>query len=321
MNNTVDVAIIAYNQEDFITETMNSIVNQSYSNIQRIIVTDDGSTDSTQKIVEEYSLNHPKVVPVLAKTNRGIAFNVNRALKHVGADYLCIIGGDDPMHPDKIEKQVNCLVNNKDLAACAHDVNVFNTDSGEILGKFSDLISYKKVQGILNVKSLFDPSLFLNASSVMYRTEKIPENGFDLRLRYLNDFLFNVEVLMKGDMGFIDEVLGTYRIHGNNVTVSEDALKFGFEDALIAFSIIISKYPELRGVVKKRKEATYMDQILKSIKENDKKRAKTLSRVMISEGSYLKGISAYILSNLLNKKRVDNIYNNKGLLKFVLKFV
>ena len=48
---------------------------------------------------------------------------------------------------------------------------------------------------------------------------------------------------MKGNIGFIDEVLGTYRIHGNNITSSEDAKKFGFEDALIAFSIIISRYP------------------------------------------------------------------------------
>jgi len=319
---SVDIAVIAYNQELLIKETLDSIVNQSYEKINHIIVTDDGSTDGTPKIIGEYSSKNPIIIPVLAKKNKGIAHNMNRALKYVNADYVVIMGGDDLMHKQKIEKQVNYLNLNTDLVACTHDVDVFNSKTGKSLGKFSEIISFKKkVNEELSVKSLFDPSLFLSASAVMYRSEKIPPNGFDTRLKYLNDFLFNVEILMKGNLGYIDEVLGTYRIHGNNVTSSQEAKMMGYEDTMIAFSIILSKYPELFSLVKKRKIATYIDQILKSVKDGNSERAKILSRVLISEGSYIKGISAFLLAGILNKDRVDKIYENRRLLKFFLKFV
>jgi hypothetical protein len=125
---------------------------------------------------------------------------------------------------------------------------------------------------------------------------------------------------MQGNIGYSDEILGTYRIHGNNITSSEDAQNMAFEDSLIAFSIIISKYPELVNLVKKRKVAIYFNQIMKSIKDGNKDRAKILSKVLISEGSYIKGISGYFLSVMLNKESVDNLYQDRRLMKFFLKF-
>ena len=153
-------------------------------------------------------------------------------------------------------------------------MDVFNTIQGESLGKFSEIYSYKNVEEELSVESIFDPSLFLCSSSFLYRAEIIPENGYDTRLKYLNDFLFGVEILMKGNLGFIDEVLGTYRIHEKNITSNEKTKKLAFEDALIAFSIILSRYPELVKVVKKRKQALYIDQILKSIKDGKNESSK-----------------------------------------------
>ena len=130
-----------------------------------------------------------------------------------------------------------------------------------------------------------------------------------------------MEVLINGNLGFINEVLGTYRIHGDNVTSSEDVKKYGFEDALIVFSIIISRYPESIKIVKKRKVATYIDQILKSIKNGNDKKAKILSKVLMTDGSYFRGLLAYFLSIVLNKAMIDKIYGNRKLLKLFLKFI
>ena len=167
----VDVAVIAYNQEELIKETIESVINQSYRNINQIIITDDGSTDNTPKIIEDYSLTNPLIKPILAKKNKGIAHNANRALKEISAKYVFFIAGDDLMHPLKIEKQMNYLKLNKDLVACAHDMDVYNSNTRKSLGKFSEIISFKKVKGELNVKSIFDPSLFICASSFLYKTE------------------------------------------------------------------------------------------------------------------------------------------------------
>jgi glycosyltransferase involved in cell wall biosynthesis len=317
---TVDIIVITYNQESLIKQTLDSIINQSYENINQIIVTDDGSSDETPIIISEYADNNPLIKPILAKKNKGIAYNINRGLNEIEADYVSIIGGDDLMYRHKIEKQVNYLNLNSDSVICAHDMDVFNTNIGKSLGKFSETVSFKKIQGKANVESIFDPSIFLCPSSFLYRSKIIPENGFDTRLKYLNDFVFSVDLLMEGNLGFIDEVLGTYRIHGNNVTCSEEAKTMGFEDALLAFSIMLSRYPELYKLIKQRKVATYLDQILKSIKNGDSNKARLLSKVLISEGSNIKGASAYLLSFILNKEIIDKIYGNRKLLQLFLKF-
>jgi glycosyltransferase involved in cell wall biosynthesis len=318
---TVDIIVITYNQESLIEETLDSILNQTYDNINQIIVTDDGSIDRTPDIINEYAQDNPLIKPILAKKNKGIAHNINRGLNEIDADYVSITGGDDLMHPNKIEKQVYYLDLNVDSVVSAHDMDVFNTNLEQSLGKFSDIISFKKIEGKVNIESIFDHSIFLCPSSFLYKSEIIPENGFDTRLKYLNDFVFSVDILMKGNLGFIDEVLGTYRIHGNNITSSEEAKKMGFEDALIAFSIILSRYPELYKLVKQRKVATYFDQILKSIKNEDDKKAKILSKVLMTDGSYFSGILAYLLSTVLNKNIIDKIYENRRLLKLFLKFI
>ena len=317
---SVEIVIVCYNQESLIKETLESVIDQSYDNITKIIVADDGSVDNSPKIIKDMAIKNPLIKPILAKKNKGISYNVNRGLKHVNANFVAVIGGDDIFHPHKIEKQVDYLVRNENMVACAHDMVVYDTIKKESIGKFSEIISYKRLKGNLNIKKIFDPALFLCSSSFLYRSDKIPKNGFDIRLKYLNDFLFNVEVLVKGNIGYLNKELGTYRVHGNNITSNSEATKMAFEDSLIAFSIIISRYPNLVSIVKKRKQAIYMNQILKNIKEGKKNRAKMLSKVLISEGSMFKGTIGYIISIFLSKDRIDKIYQNRRLLRFFTRF-
>ena len=264
---TVNVLIFTYNQEIFVKETLDSVINQSYENITKVIIADDGSTDNTPNIIKEYALNNPTIEPILAKENKGIAYNMNRALKRANGDYISFLDGDDVMFNQKIEKQVNYLNANKDLAACAHDMNVLDSVKEEVIGKFSKVINFKKIESRIGVKSIFDPSLLICPSSIMYRADKIPVNGLDTRLKYWYEFLFIVDVLMNGDLGYIDEVLGIYRLHETNVTSSDDFKELGLENSLIVYSIIISRYPELFSLVKKRKSITYLAKILESIKK------------------------------------------------------
>lgn len=123
-------------------------------------------------------------------------------------------------------------------------IDVFDSCKDKSLGKFSEIISFTKIEGKISVKTIFDPALLLCPSSTMYRNEKIL-SGFDNRLKYWYDFLFIVEALMNGDMGYMDEILGLYRLHGANATSSEDMKELGLENALLAYSIITSRYPEL----------------------------------------------------------------------------
>lgn len=317
---SVNILVFTYNQENLVKETIESVISQSYENITKIIIADDGSTDRTPGIIKEYASKNPSIEPVLANKNKGIAYNMNRALRRADADYISFLDGDDIMFHQKIEKQVNYLNVNPDLVGCAHDMEVFDAFKEESLGKFSEVISFSKIQGRISIGSIFEPSLLLCPSSTMYRAENIPIDGFDNRLKYWYDFLFIIEALMKGDIGFVDEVLGLYKLHGDNTTSSQDMKELGFENALLAYSIIISRYPELYSLVKKRRNATYIAKILTCIKNSDSKRSKALSRVLMSEGSYIKGFGAYLLSRVLNKKGAEYLLNSKRLSKVFLKY-
>jgi alpha-1,3-rhamnosyltransferase len=319
---TVNICIVTYNQEALVRDTLYSVFNQSYENINKIIIADDGSDDETPDIIKEYALNNPTIKPVLAKENKGITYNMNRALKHADGDYISFLDGDDQMYPEKIEKQVRYLDANPDLAGCAHDMDVYDSCKGEMLGKFSEVISFKnKIEDKIRIESIFDPSLLLCPSSMMYRFEKLPINGYDDRVKYFSEFLFIVDVLMKGDLGFINENLGVYKLHGSNASQGTVMKESGLETALIVYSIIQSRYPELHSLVKRRKNATYLANILESVRDGKNEKAKNLSKVLMSEGSYFKGLGAYLFSSIFNKERADKLYQNKRLLKFFIKRV
>ena len=70
---------------------------------------------------------------------------------------------------EKIEKQVNYLNANPDLVACAHDMNVFDSCKEEFNGEYSKIINFKEIESRIEVKSIFDPSLLICPSSIMYR--------------------------------------------------------------------------------------------------------------------------------------------------------
>ena len=319
-NSSVNVLIFTYNQENIVKDTIESVINQSYENISKIIIADDGSTDKTPTIIKEYARNNPHIEPILAQKNKGIAHNMNRALKRVNGDYVSFLDGDDLMFQQKIERQVNYLNANHDLVACAHDMDVFDSCEGKLQGKFSEVISFNNIKGNIGVKSILDSSLFICPSSIMYRAEKIPVDGFDTRLTYWYDFLFIVEVLMKGDMGFIDEVLGSYRLHEANVTSSPAFKELGLENTLIVYSIILARYPELYSQIKKRKSTTYLAKILEYIEDGNNNRAKNLSKALISEGNIFKGFAAYLMSLILNKKIAGNLNKNRKIIKIFLKY-
>ena len=123
----VSVIIPTYNQRDFVRETIDSVLAQTYNNIE-IIVTDDGSIDGTREIIQEYASQYPeKIKPVYSEKNTGIAANINRGLAVRTGEFIAWLGGDDIMLPEKIQKQVDLLIGRPDAVGCCHDAEVFES--------------------------------------------------------------------------------------------------------------------------------------------------------------------------------------------------
>ncbi|WP_457640391.1 glycosyltransferase family 2 protein [Persephonella sp.] len=295
----VDVVIITYNQEDFIAETLESVLSQSYENI-RIIVSDDGSKDKTPEIINNYAQKYKNIVPVFSKKNTGIAANLNRAIKHLQGKYVAWLGGDDLFLPDKIKIQVEFLESNPHFSGCFTDAEVFEHPSGKVLGLFSKLFGNGKIEETIDIRNFLNPKIQLLPSTFLIRKKYIPPHGFDTRFAILNDFIFDAEVVLKAPFGGIPNVLTKYRRHTKNIGKNETFRKKIFEENLMAIAVLESRYPFLSKYLKKRKNYYILLEALKSF-NTDKKRAKILIRNAIYNGDILKAIGCYILGSWLSK--------------------
>ncbi len=115
MNPKVSIIIPVYNGANFVAEAIESALAQTYKNIE-IIVVNDGSTDdgATERAVLAYGDR----VRYIAKENGGVSTALNRGIKEMTGDYFSWLSHDDLYKPDKIEKQVSLLENEKDIALC-----------------------------------------------------------------------------------------------------------------------------------------------------------------------------------------------------------
>lgn len=106
----VDVSIIipAYNVEKYIGRTLNSVVNQTFKNIE-IIVINDGSEDNTHEIIEKYA-NIDSRIKVIQKENKGVSSSRNEGIKYSTGDYLMFLDGDDWIENTAVEEMYSLLI-------------------------------------------------------------------------------------------------------------------------------------------------------------------------------------------------------------------
>jgi glycosyltransferase involved in cell wall biosynthesis len=114
MNKLPLVTIISpcYNHSKFVIESLESIKNQSYPNIEHIIIDDCSSDDSVKKIEDWITANEYKCVFIKHKMNMGISYTLNKSLKTSKGKYWAGLSTDDIAGHDRIEKFVNYLENN-----------------------------------------------------------------------------------------------------------------------------------------------------------------------------------------------------------------
>lgn len=236
----VSIAIITYNQKDYLRECIESCLAQDYPNFE-IVIADDGSTDGTQDMLEEYFKQYPGIfVLKLSETNEGITANSNIAHFACKGKYIAWMGGDDLMLPGKVSKQVKYMEANRGCTICYHNLEVFDSETGKILRYFNENL---KING--GIREAIRYGTFNGACSNMVRADRAPIHGFDKSLPVASDWLYWVETLAGGgSIEYIDEVLGKYRRHSSNVTNYTKGLSRAQLDTIVACHLINFKYPE-----------------------------------------------------------------------------
>jgi glycosyltransferase involved in cell wall biosynthesis len=115
-----------YNEkEKWLCEAIDSILNQTYKNIEFIIIIDNPKKANLIGIVENYAKKDKRIKYFINKKNMGLVYSLNRALKYCNGDFIARMDADDISHANRFEKQLNYLVNNN-LDLIGSNVNLFN---------------------------------------------------------------------------------------------------------------------------------------------------------------------------------------------------
>lgn len=116
-NPKISIIIAAYNVAEYLPECLNSVVSQTYDNFEAIIV-DDGSTDATSKICDDYAKQYP-IFRVIHQKNQGLSAVRNRGIKESSGEYLAFVDGDDCLDAYYLEKLLAAIIHHHaDIAVC-----------------------------------------------------------------------------------------------------------------------------------------------------------------------------------------------------------
>lgn len=212
----VSVIIPVYNQEKYIKECVDSVIDQDYANIE-IILVDDGSTDKTPDILKGYG----DEITYIRQENQGPAVAVNNGIKSAHGSLICWLGSDDLYLHSKVESQVNLLQKDQSLAVVYSDYIMIDSYGNEI----------KKVQVPYPPPEKFARTLlirnFINGSTVMMRKECLDKVGYyDESLRADPDGDMWFRTLRHGyKFGHIPEPLVKYRWHQSNISHNYDLMQ------------------------------------------------------------------------------------------------
>lgn len=233
----VTVLMGSYNHEKYISEAIESVLNQTFPDLELIIV-DDGSSDSSRDIIRKYQEQDSRVKPIFHSQNMGIARSANDGLKEAKGKYLTFIGSDDVWLSFKLEKQIDFIKDHEDKIVWSEGqiINGEGTPTGQVMTQL--LFSPKKKDGNLFQELLQEDFIF--GQSTLLKTEYAQETAFNENFRYVNDHLFFVALSRKHEFVFIPEPLAKYRLHGRNTTLNNE--KTWFKERIILRSNFLERY-------------------------------------------------------------------------------
>lgn len=287
MNNPlVSVTIAAYNHEKYIQHAIRSVINQTYQNIELLVI-DDGSPDNTwQKICEmkeECEKRFPRVV-FQTQENVGVAITGARLYGLTQGEYVYSFASDDMVKPQAIEKEVEFLKNNPDYALCVGNDEIIDSDGNVCYWDEEQNIVYDKdkakyhtfVDLLKNGRDFEFTSDKFGSYETLYGGNYIP-NGYLVRKsicsklasstesKILEDWFFMLQISKYAKMKYFDKVLFSYRWHATN-TIKQTQLmnKYGIntwvEEIKVLENIDQNKVlPDVIKVINKNKRLRKFD--------------------------------------------------------------
>ena len=205
----LSIIMPVYNAGQYLSNAVESVLAQSYRNLELIIV-NDGSTDNSLKIINLF--HDSRIIYLENERNLGIVYSRNRGIKKAKGVYIGMLDADDIAHSDKFEKQISFLTKNPDFGMVGSWVKFIDEQGKRMSGGWKLTAMPEEIP----VNMLFK-NYFLQ-SAVLYRKECLYNFSFTEGFDILEDYLIWYQILKKYKAWNLPEYLVDYRIHGDGVT-------------------------------------------------------------------------------------------------------
>ncbi|CAI3654987.1 glycosyltransferase family 2 protein [Clostridium neonatale] len=205
----VSVIMAVYNGEKYIQEAIESVFNQTYKDIELVVV-DDGSTDNTRKIVEKY-----EDVIYRYQENKGQGSARNLGIEVSKGEYLAFLDSDDLYAPDKIEKQLKILLENNNIDVVYNDLKVVD-ENLKYLNILKSEGIYERREDLL--ANIIYRQVIQGPICMMLRRKCIEDIKWSEELIYAVDYEYVIKLALKYNFKYLEEPLYIYRRHESNLS-------------------------------------------------------------------------------------------------------
>lgn len=205
MREKVSIIMPSYNSEEFIAESINSVLAQTYENFELLIV-DDCSTDKTVEVVE--SFNDDRIKLFVNEKNSGAAVSRNRAIREATGKWIAFLDSDDLWFPDKLEKQVDFMEKKGYHFSYTEYMQIDeHSDSTGVIVKTPAKVT----------KRMMFRYCYLGCLTVMYDREYVGLIQIE-NLAKRNDYAIWLKVSQKATAYGLPEVLAKYRVRSGSIS-------------------------------------------------------------------------------------------------------
>lgn len=214
----VSVYVTSYNQREYLREALDSVLDQTLTPHQ-ILVVDDASTDGSQELIRSYCDRHPSLVQaIMHPMNQGVIQSRRDALQVITGDYVTYVDGDDRLLPGKLETELNRLLDTPD-AHIVHSNYAYIDSGGQQIGCWADGVQHPP-QGAVFTRAFARQY----PRSSLYRTEMAHYQVwkavyfYDSRISIYEDYDLRIRMSRHFRTVYVDEVLSEYRLHGQGLS-------------------------------------------------------------------------------------------------------
>ena len=235
----VSIITPSFNQGVFLEETINSVLNQTYHNIEYIII-DGGSTDDSVNIIKKYE---DKLIYWISEPDRGQADAINKGFKKITGDLVCYLNSDDLLYPDFVSKRVQQFLDNPSVDFIYGDVHQGKDTNHKRLrkGKQTDFFTM--------LKTLKVP---IPQQSTMWRKSVVDKIGYmNEKWHVLLDREYFMHIARSCTIKYFQDTMAFFRNHKLSKSINEE-IKWAEEIPILYHEIIIENIYSLDDSILKR---------------------------------------------------------------------